>query len=967
MAAIDKILADISAAKSLDENYTASIASADKYLAEKNYDLARNDYSKACGLKPAEKYPITKIAEIDVILAGIAKQKAIDDEYAAIILNADKLLVDKSFDLAKGQYQAAALALKPAAQYPREKIAEIDLALAELATIKDRESKYAAFITNADNLLTRKSYAPARAEYANAASLKPLETYPKEKIAEIDKALADLAAEKALNDKYAGIIAGADKLLAAKTFDQAKSEYQNAGKLKPAENYPKEKIAEIDKILADIAAANTLDENYKATLVKADQLLASKTYDLSRGEYLKASDLKPTEQYPKTKIAEIDVALAAIAKQKALEDEYNAIIVTADKLLAEKSLEPAKTQYLASLKIKPSEQYPKEKIAEIDKALAELASIKERDDQYAAAILNADNLLTQKSYVLSKTAYLNASSIKPKEAYPRDKIGEIDKILADIAAAKALDDKYAGMIAGADKLLAAKTYDQAKSEYQNAGNLKPAENYPKEKIAEIDKILADIESAKILDANYKTIISKADQLLAAKTYDLAKTEYSKAAEMKPTETYPKTRIAEIDAALAAIAKQLALEASRLKAVEDQYSAAISGADKLFLAKTYDLAKNGYLEAGRIKPAEQYPKDKILEINDILAAIAKQKALDDQYRALLAKADQLLIAKTYDQAKLEYTNALNLKPAEQYPKDKIAEIDRVLAEFKAREDAYKASLASADQLLAEKKYEESRTEYENALVIKPQATYPKEKIAEINKALEDLVGKQKYYENLVAAADNSFKDKDYVKAKDSYQQALAVFPAQPYPQAQINIITARVDSLYRANKSFYDKAIANGDRSFNSFEFDKAVDFYIEASALLPMEKYPREMILKIRKTIEENAIADVLKTSVIITSNNEKQFPFTPVNIASRKNNFVYIKIKNLSGKSFNVLMRYGKDKQANGGVVMRNLNIEGKVNERLVSVTDQDLWYREDNNWISLSPQGGDVEVSFIQVSRAK
>jgi hypothetical protein len=89
--------------------------------------------------------------------------------------------------------------------------------------------------------------------------------------------------------------------------------------------------------------------------------------------------------------------------------------------------------------------------------------------------------------------------------------------------------------------------------------------------------------------------------------------------------------------------------------------------------------------------------------------------------------------------------------------------------------------------------------------------------------------------------------------------------------------------------------------------------------------------------------------------------------MASRKNNFIYLRMKNLSGKPFNILMRYGKDKQPNGGVVIRNLTLDGKVNERLVSVKDQDLWYREDNNWISLYPQGGDIEVSYIQVSRAK
>ena len=327
----------------------------------------------------------------------------------------------------------------------------------------------------------------------------------------------------------------------------------------------------------------------------------------------------------------------------------------------------------------------------------------------------------------------------------------------------------------------------------------------------------------------------------------------------------------------------------------------------------------------------------------------------------------MASKTFDLAKIEYTNAGKLKPEEQYPKDKILEIDGILAEIKAKEDAYKAAIANADQLLLQKKYEDARKEYQNALEIKPQATYPKEKIGDINKALEELLGKQKFYENFVANGDNSFKDKDYTKAKDAYQQALGLFPEQHYPQDRINLITARIDSLYRANKSLYDKAIADGDRFFNTFEFDIAVEAYTNAVNFLPMENYPREMIIKIRRSIAENAIADVLKTTVTITAGTEKQFPFSPVNIASRKNNFVYIKIKNLSGKPFNVLMRYGKDKQANGGIVMKNLSTSGKVDERLVSVRDQELWSREDNNWISLYPQGGDIEVSFIQVSRAK
>jgi len=1018
IAGIDKILADLAAAKSLDENYKTAIANGDKFLGEKNYDVARVEYVKATGLKPGEKYPVAKTAEIDGILAGIARQKALDEEYAGMIVKADNLLADKSYAPAKSQYQAA-LGLKPVEQYPKDKIGEIDKALAGLALLKGLEDRYSVSIANGDKLLLQKSYAPARAEFVNASGIKPQEAYPKDKVAEIDAILAGIAAAKALDDKYAAIIAGADKLLAEKSYDQARAAYLDAGKVKPAESYPVGKVAAIDKILTDIAAAKSLDENYNTAIASGNKFLGEKNYDVARGEYVKATGLKPGEKYPVAKTAEIDVILAGIAKQKALDEEYAGMIVKADKLLADKSYEPSKSQYQAALGLKPAEQYPKEKIGEIDKALAELARLKDIDDRYAATIANGDKLLLQKSYAPARTEFVNASAIKPQESYPKDKITEIDGILAAIAAAKALDDKYAGIIAGADKLLAAKTYDQARTEYVSAGKVKPAESYPGEKVAEIDKILADVAARKLLEENYKAAIARADKQLLAKTYESAKEEYSGASALKPEEAYPKTKIAEIDAILAGIARQKALDeeyaatvagadklladksyadaktayqkaaglkpaeqytktrlaeidkaladVARLKAIDDQYAAAVEGAGKLFDTKDYEKAKAAYVDAQKIKPGEQLPKDKLAEIGTIQSALLKQKTLDDQYHASIVKADQLLAAKSYDLAKAEYQGAGQLKPEETYPKEKIAAIDDILAELKAKEEAFKASTAKADQLLAEKKYEDARNEYRNAQEIKPLSAYPKEKIAEINKALEDLMGKQKFYENLIITGDNSFKDKDYAKAKDAFQQAAGIFPDQKYPRERITLITNRVDSIYRANKSQYDKAVSDGDRFFNTFEFDKAVDAYNDAANLLPMENYPREMIAKIRRTIAENAIADVLKSTVTIAAGTEKQFPFSSVNIASRKNNFIYIKIKNLSGKPFNVLMRYGKDKQANGGVVMKNLNLEGKVNERLVSVKDQDLWYREDNNWISLYPQGGDVEVSFIQVSRAK
>jgi len=407
--------------------------------------------------------------------------------------------------------------------------------------------------------------------------------------------------------------------------------------------------------------------------------------------------------------------------------------------------------------------------------------------------------------------------------------------------------------------------------------------------------------------------------------------------------------------------------ARLKAIDDQYAGIIAKADQLLSAKSYPEAKTEYQNALKVKPSEQYPKDKIGEIDAALAELAKQKSIGDRYRTQVTKADQLFNTKQYEPARAEYLIAEGIKGDEQYPKDRIAEIDNILAEAKARDDSYKATITRADQLLASKTYEEARTEYQNAGAIKPLEQYPKDKISEINRILTELQGKKVTYDNLLKSAGDFLTGKEYNKSKEQYQQASGIFPEEAFPKERIAWITRTVDSIYRVNKADYDRAVANGDKFYTSFEFDKAIDAYTEASGYLPMESYPKEQIAKIRRTISENAIVDVLKTPVTIPAGDERRFSFEPVNIASRKDNFVYLKIRNLSDKPFNILMRYGRDAQSNGGVVIRNVSTDGKVNERLISVRDQDLWYRADNNWISLFPQGGDIEVSFIQVSKVR
>src|SRR5690349_4344671 len=163
-----------------------------------------------------------------------------------------------------------------------------------------------------------------------------------------------------------------------------------------------------------------------------------------------------------------------MAKAGELEKQYKDVISKADNLFGKKDYSSAKTSYSDAALLKPAEQYPRTKIAEIDKLLADLASQKsgaERDQQYKDAIAKADKLFTSKDYSGSKSAYNEALGVKPTEGYPKTKIVEIDKILADASASSAqkeIDAKYKAAITQADGAFAKQDYLSAKSSYADA-------------------------------------------------------------------------------------------------------------------------------------------------------------------------------------------------------------------------------------------------------------------------------------------------------------------------------------------------------------------------------------------------------------------------------------------------------------------------------------------------------------------
>jgi len=116
----------------------------------------------------------------------------------------------------------------------------------------------------------------------------------------------------------------------------------------------------------------------------------------------------------------------------------------------------------------------------------------------------------------------------------------------------------------------------------------------------------------------------------------------------------------------------------------------------------------------------------------------------------------------------------------------------------------------------------------------------------------------------------------------------------------------------------------------------------------------------------ERAIVDINKDPVLIPSNTTKKFTFEPVPVKDRKGNYIFFKAKNASQeKEYKLILSFGKDGSKNGGIVIRIPAAEAQ-NEFIIRISAQYKWFSDDNNWITIYPEGGDLEVSLIQISHA-
>ncbi|RUT72846.1 hypothetical protein, partial [Ancylomarina longa] len=490
----------------------------------------------------------------------------------------------------------------------------------------------------------------------------------------------------------------------------AKTSYTDALSLKAEEAYPKTQIQKIDALLASqqaeaekaaqlAAAEKALSEKYASIIKLADSQFSSGDYTTAKTSYTDALSLKAGETYPKTQIQKIDALLArqqAEAEKAAqlsrnkqmLNEKYLLLISSADKFYEKESWSYALVDYKKALKIKPEETYPQNQIDEIELLLENLKKQEEEKllaiNQYKTIIQEADLLFEQEEFLLSKSKYEVALDLKPQESYPKNQIKRVKVILDNLKRAERnkqeLEIKYQNEIAKADKFFENGDYSVARHHYQAALKLKSVEEYPKEKLTEIENRLAALKKKEDLaleaqknnnfeknlgilkERNYSDLIGKADQSLNQENYKVAKVLYEKALELFERD-YPKQKIEEIN--------RLIRDQRRSKQSQ-AYKDLITRADKELEAEHYAVAKFYYKKANDLVSSDDYPKDQLEKIKHLMNARKNQK-VDKEYQSLLSKADAALKKGNLTVARFYYEKAGNLKSEEKYPKQKLKTI------------------------------------------------------------------------------------------------------------------------------------------------------------------------------------------------------------------------------------------------------------------------------------------------------
>jgi len=975
---VEKIMKDSEANKGkADAEYNAKIKEADGLYNTKKYAEALASYEQALAIKPTEKYPANRINEIDGILkaekASAQQNQQAEQEYQNLITAADNLFGQKKYEEAMARYQEALS--KKQEQHPKDQIVKCQTEIARLKKEAENSQKYTDAINAGDSFFTQKSFQAAKDKYKEALKWKANDPYATGKLAEIDGKLNAQKAEQEKKKIYEDANTAGDALFAQEKWTEAKVKYQEALAIEPSSAYTLGKIKEVDaklaaieklkaaqaqitKLLAEantaytasqwvpsktkyqevlkldatnaIAAARILEIDAKIASEKADVEKIAKIKQLvtegdalvkqtklteAKAKYQEALSLKP-DPTVQDKIDAIDTQLLAAGQKAEQKQKYDKAMADGEIAFTAGNFEGAKNKFQEALAIDGTQAVPKKRIVDADKKIAEGIANLEKTEKYNAALAAGNLALSGGQLPEARAKYQEAIALDGTRTEAKDKLAQVDKLIADEVAKNANKAKYDLAVKAGTDLLAANKLSEAKAKFQEAQTLDPSQLLPKQKITEIEGLIANVEKQKQIDG----FLKEGDVALGKKDIATARAKYQQVLALDPSNASASSKmleVAKLENDLAGAAqkearfKQLKDEATAFmsqskyaeakqklnetKAIkedtqvdqlirecdtkmaeltlgnekEKQYNALIAEAQGLEASKQYDQAIAKYNEAIKVKN-EQLPKDRIAAINQLKTTNANQAKIDADYTAAMKRGNDLLAAKSYPEAIAAYNEALALKPNEKEPVLKASEAEKLSnkATDEGENAAYQKILDVGQRSIDEKNYTKAKEMYNRALGFRANDPLPKQKLAEIDallKAQEDSNKKQIAYQAKVTEAEVAAKAGNIENAITLFEQAKTIKQDETLPDNRIAELRSKLDgsnAATQATEAKYRELMTSGATSEAAVDYTSALARYKEALVVKPKDKVAQDKIAEMQQLLDNISKSDSKRAEI---------------------------------------------------------------------------------------------------------
>ncbi len=642
---------------------------------------------------------------------------------------------------------------------------------------------------------------------------------------------------------------------------------------------------------------------------------------------------------------------------------FQSLMSSGDKEYAKKEYIKAKTYYQQALRLKPKDATAKSKL---NNTLLKIKEENKKEETFFEYIDNADSYYANSELEKALEEYNKALKIFPKDEYATNKKAEITTILKD---EKDKLDSFNAMITLGDKLLSSEKYAEAVMQYESALAVYPNNSLAKTKYQDAKN---KKEAYDLKVSEFERLQSQGRDFTLRKKYTEAIAAYEQALQIFPKETE-----------IYDIIKELQTK----KNIADNYNAKITEADALYEDQSYKDAKSAYQAALTVIPDDSYALGMIARIDEIVNSpeylkIQNDKAkLDNDFAGFMNKGENAEDVKNYELALSYYVKALELKPnnAEALAKKKNAEDMILYLEQQRKEQERLAAIeaekqrkaqiqtliATGNQQIADKKYAEAEQSFNQVLAIDPNNATATEKLGVIAGFYEEIQRqKQENYNRAMSEGSYAMDSRNFAEAINQFNIALTYKPGDEAATQQLTLAQQNENMRLAALENEYNGYITKGDAQLQTKNYDKAIEFYTKAMQVNPSNPYPGNKIREIGEILKANKLVELVSSATTINSSDTKRYEFTSVDAASRRGNYLLIKAKNLGDRPFIMYISYGSKNGRNGGFTV-NVPNNQDVNDFIVRIGSQYKWFSEDNTWIEILPENGNIEITSMEITK--